>query len=263
MKIIIVATCYSTLQKAKRDPSTRSAILIGSHKTLTQDDTAKMKDDKTRWRAEARRYTATNEQCPFPERADTLARVGSPPPFFFAVSSRSKRLSARRGISLRVPISPRMICKCSRHASSCLALCRTPRCLERAQTLLPRHESFNQRKHRGEMNAQACEYCSAEGKTGSADSRNGSGEHHADGGRGTGAARRIAAGGIAHADGNDSPGQAHRESRVPKIKEFVKLAELKDLVFRRLGHLPRQRVTRRRPRRACSTRKTSPRPRNS
>ena len=149
MKTIIVATCYSTLQKAKRDPSTRSAILIGSHKTLTQDDTAKMKDDKTRWRAEARRYTATNEQCPFPERADTLARVGSPPPFFFAVSSRSKRLSARRGISLRVPISPRMICKCSRHASSCLALCRTPRRVERAQTLLPASRIVQSKKTQG------------------------------------------------------------------------------------------------------------------
>ena len=40
----------------------------------------------------------------------------------------------------------------------------------------------------------------------------------------------VAAGGIAHPDGHHPPGAAHG-SRVPKIKDFVKLAELKDLVF--------------------------------
>jgi len=47
MKIISVATCYSTLQKAKSDPSTRCSILIGSHKTLAQDDSAKQKQRQT------------------------------------------------------------------------------------------------------------------------------------------------------------------------------------------------------------------------
>ena len=54
---------------------------------------------------------------------------------------------------------------------------------------------------------------------------------------------RIAAGGIAHANGDDPAGQAHRESRVPKIKEFVQLAELKDLVFGGWDMLPGQRLS--------------------
>src|SRR5271155_356520 len=67
----------------------------------------------------------------------------------------------------------------------------------------------------GKTNAQACECGSAKGEIGSADARNGRGEHNLHGGSGIGAARARGAGGLADAIGNDPARQAHRRAHAP------------------------------------------------
>src|ERR1700691_4630722 len=105
----------------------------------------------------------------------------------------------------------------------------------------------------GKSNAQACECDSAQGETGSADARNGGCEHafYGGGGVGAGGARGRGRGAVSTAfmagvelvrRGHGVPvgsltqlgtirlGQ-RTDGRTPKIKDFVQLAKLDDIVF--------------------------------